>query len=355
MRDPLSWSFPIGRLFGISIRVHVLVPVIALGFYMRVAFDRRFPDGTALDVLMLEGMAFLAVLLHEFGHCFAGRSVGGEAREILMWPLGGLAYVDVPHEPRANLITAIWGPLVNVILCVLCGLAMIFLLDHAYRPTWNPFWNPLFEPVYLWDGSAPPNHNPVALILGRFFWINWYLFLFNIILVGFPLDGGRILQCILWSRIGYRQATMVAVYSGFVVMFLLCIVGIFGNEVLLLFLALFMYTSCKQEWIQLETGGEESLFGYDFSQGYTSLERGEDGGQPASPPQPPKKKLNFIQRWLQRRAAKKLQREKEQQEADDRRMDELLQKIKDLGGIEKLTSEERRFLDRMSNRYKNRP
>ena len=86
MRDPLSWSFPIGRLFGISIRVHVLLPVIALGFYMRVAFDKRFPEGTALDVLMLEGLAFLAVMaFRALGGQLTGRAAEGASAAALYW------------------------------------------------------------------------------------------------------------------------------------------------------------------------------------------------------------------------------------------------------------------------------
>ena len=101
--------------------------------------------------------------------------------------------------------------------------------------------------------------------------------------------------------------------------------------------------------ITLETGGEESLFGYDFSQGYTSLERDE-------PPRkkPRRRKVNFFQRWLQRRAARKLQREQERQLAEEQRMDELLAKIQ-REGRQSLTDEENRFLKRVADKYRNRP
>ena len=126
------------------------------------------------------------------------------------------------------------------------------------------------------------------------------------LLIGYPLDGGRMFQCILWPYVGYRQATLYAVYAGFCTMFLLLLVAFFWNEVMLLVLAFFIYTSCTQQWLLLETGGEDSLFGYDFSQGYTSLEK--------DPPAPPRRKQpNFFQRWLQRRAARKLQAEQQRQ------------------------------------------
>src|SRR5205085_6205411 len=104
---------------------------------------------------------------------------------------------------------------------------------------------------------------------------------------------------------------------------------------------MFIYVACKQQWIQLETGSEDTLFGYDFSQGYTSLERDQ-------PPPPRKRRPNFFQRWLQRRAARKLQREQEQQAADESRMDELLEKIQ-REGKQALTDEEHRFLKRVAD------
>ena len=105
-----------------------------------------------------------------------------------------------------------------------------------------------------------------------------------------------------------------------------------------------------RRWPSSNAPKEDSLFGYDFSQGYTSLEKDEE-----TPPLPPKeKKQNFIQRWLAQRAAKKEQQEKEQREADDRRMDELLDKIQKFGK-ESLTDEEERFLKRVSDRFKNKP
>jgi Zn-dependent protease len=284
------------------------------------------------------------------GHVFAARRVGGDANEVLLWPLGGLASCDVPHNPKAHFITACGGPLVNLLICLASGLAMIFLLDTALRPTWNPLWYPYRVnaagaiELVQWDGTPLLTANPAALLLARLFWVSWVNFLFNVVLIGFPMDGGRIFQSALWPFLGYRQATLYAVFAGFVVMFVLLVVGIVTNEVLLLFLAYFIYTACKQEWIVLETGNEESLFGYDFSQGYTSLERDE-----APPPQP--KKPNFIQRWLKRRAQRKQQEEQLRQQAEERRMDELLEKIQRYGK-ESLTAEEHRFLLRVSDRYR---
>jgi len=363
LSDPMRWSLPLGRLFGINIRVHIFFPIIALGLILRTYFKQDAADpkapaaGAWIDMAMVIGLLFVSVLLHEFGHCFAGRWVEGDAQEILMWPLGGLAYVEVPHTPRAHLIMAAGGPLVNVGLCLLSGFALVWL---NYWPPLHPLashgpWRyDASGAVYLFswaDGGRVSvdfaGQGALAIVLARFFWINWVLTLINL-LPGFPLDGGRIAQAILWRYVGYRQGTLVAVFLGFVVMFVVGVAGIVFEELLALCLAVFIYVACRQEWLALESGSEEGPFGYDFSQGYTSLER----DQVTAAPQP-RRKQNWWRRWWQKRAANKMQREQEQREAEERRMDELLAKVQ-REGMAALTEEEKRFLKRVSDRYRNR-
>jgi Zn-dependent protease len=355
MRDPFTWALPVGRLFGITVRVHLLFFLFVLVMWLRML--RYEVPGAATWMLVLMGLVFVSVLLHELGHCFAARYVDGEADEILLWPLGGLARCDLPHYAWAHFVTAAGGPLVNLLLCVISGAV---LWACSFQPSFSPWpdqcWDTLlhnFQDGQVW-GSRWAGNKAVAILpiwqylLAQFFWVNWVCFLVNVLLIGYPLDGGRMFQAMLWPRLGYRTATRAAIVVGFFVMFLVGIAALVLNpqELLLLCLAGFIYVACKMEWINLEMGGEESLFGYDFSQGYTSLER----DQPALPR---RKRQNFLQRWLQKRAAKKQQRQQEQQEADERRMDALLEKIA-REGKQSLTDEEQRFLKRVSDRYRNR-
>ncbi len=287
MRDPFSWSFPLGSVFGIAIRIHFLMPVVMVALILRT-MGKDFLPGTWIDAAMLMGLLFLSVLLHEFGHCFAARRMDGDASEVLMWPLGGLARVEVPHSPWPHFVVAAFGPLVNILLCIGAALALGLLLEPHYRPPLDPFWYPYRTSanggmdLAVW-GAAPDTNctNIAAIVLTRFFYINWLLTLFNLVLIGFPMDGGRMLQSALWPRVGYRQATLYAIFFGFFCMVALFIASIAMERVLLLALGIFIYVACKQEWIMLETGAEDSVFGYDFSQGYTSLERDE-----APPPRP---------------------------------------------------------------------
>jgi stage IV sporulation protein FB len=333
MRDPFTWSLPLGRLFGITIRVHVLFFIFIIVMWLKKLGPDSRP-GEALAMLTLLGLLFVSVLLHEFGHCFAARYVDGEANEVLLWPLGGLARCEVPHSPWAHFVMAAGGPLVNLLLC---GAAGVVLLVGSYQPSFNPLpeqaWNTLlynFEDGKLYGSEWAVRAGMKCLELP----------LLNVVLCGFPLDGGRMLQAALWPRFGYRSAMRAAIIVGFFVMFIVAVYAFVVNELLVLALAIAIYVACKQEWITLDMGGDESLFGYDFSQGYTSLERDQ-------PPTPRKKRPNFVQRWLQRRAAKKLQRQQEQQETDERRLDELLDKIA-REGRQALTEEENRFLKRVA-------
>jgi stage IV sporulation protein FB len=346
MRDLLSWSLPLGRLFGIIVRVHVLFPAVALGLVMHAAFRKDAVDGDWSIAAGLMALLFMSVLLHEFGHCFGARFMDGDAHDILLWPLGGLASVDVPHTPRANFVTAAAGPFVNALLCVTSGLVLWFVAGTQLPwPWWSPYERTLFSTL----GETLKEPLLWQIWLARFYFLNLLLFLFNILLVGFPMDGGRMLQCALWPRLGYRQATVAAIYVGFVValcLFVFAIVQSSYNGVLLFALALFIYVTCQRQYIILEHGGEDSVFGYDFSQGYTSLERDQ-------PPPRKRRRPGIWQRWLQRRAARKMQRDVEQREAEERRMDELLEKVQ-REGLQALSEEERRFLTRVSAKYRNR-
>jgi stage IV sporulation protein FB len=364
MRDPISWSFPLGRMFGVTVRIHILFVIFFLGSVLRVAFapedlthGTQQYEGAWIDILVVLILLFLSVLAHEFGHVFGARAVGGDCQEILMWPLGGLAYVDVPHTPRANFISTAAGPAVNLFICVLCTLLLLVVYTTPLQPytgwlngaAYNGRINNAGEVwIYTWnDAKLAFNWYSPANILSWTFRLNYILFLLNIVLVGFPMDSGRMLQCILWPRVGYRQATLAAVFAGFVCCVVLGVFSMWQNEMIALALCLFIFISCKNQWMILETGGDEALLGqYDFSQGYTSLERDE-------PPAPRVRRQSWWQRWLRQRAAKKMQRETENREADEQRMDQLLDKIQ-REGKGALTDEERRFLKRVSERYRNR-
>lgn len=397
MRDPMSWAVPVFRAFGIPVKVHIFFFIITLGLFFRQVFQKDNPiwwvDVFAFTIVLL----FLIVLLHEFGHCFGARWVDGEAKEVLIWPLGGLASVDVPHTPRANFIAVAAGPAVNVVICLVCAVG---LAAGGFFPSINPLANPYVNELHNFNdgrdytspyglklyqkGSTEPlplqklideslkgkdDENlrdryafkpetsarlaevgvasggerallPVwAVWLQRAFQLSWILFLFNLI-PAYPLDGGQMLQCAIWSRSDYRKGVTYAAYTGFAVSVLFLIISIAANEALFMGLALFMLYSASMKLHSLDV--DDGPFGYDFSAGYTSLEKDDE-------PVPKPKRLGWFARWKQARRARKMAREAEERAHDETRMDQLLEKIA-LHGKNSLTDEERRFLERVSAR-----
>src|SRR5712671_5974213 len=135
---------------------------------------------------------FLIVTLHEFGHSLACRQVGGQANQIVLWPLGGVAYVNPPQRPGATLWSIAAGPLVNVVLLPVLGIL------------WFSFQS------LGWEDSMP---NAYALVRSVFM-INLVLLIFNLLPI-YPLDGGQILRSLLWFAVGRARSLMVASVIGF--------------------------------------------------------------------------------------------------------------------------------------------
>jgi Zn-dependent protease len=348
MFDINKWSLPVARIFGTEIRVHLLLPLFVIPVVLRLSLN----DGVAwCDSIAIALIFMLSTLAHEMGHVFAARHVGGEADEVILWPLGGLARASyLPNTPRAYFLFALGGPLANIVLIVVSGAILAFCFDAAYAPPLNPFWRGWASSggeyvLPTWDLHGHLTNSYWIAVLVWVSWINWFLSAFNLILIGLPWDSGAMLRAGLWPWIGFEQATQIAIMAGIGVAGLLFMVSLFWLKPTLVYLALYGFGSCWLELLRLR-GGEELAFGYDFSQGYTSLERDE-------PTSTARRKGNIVSRWLDRRAARRIQREHEQQEADERRMDELLDKIQ-RHGKESLTAEETQFMKRVSQKYRNR-
>ncbi len=328
--NPINWSFFVGRLFRIDIRVHLL---FVLGGLVLVANSVRDGGGWMGCVYGVGQMAmlFFIVLVHEFGHCFGARFSGGEADEILLWPLGGLAFTNPPHTPRAHLITVVAGPLVNVIFLILTAAVLIAWTGTAGSVPFNPFTP--FE-------TRLPVASEVQYWLVVFFTLNYIILLFNLAPV-FPFDGGRILQCVLWFRKGFRPATEMATGIGMVGAVVIGVIGIFSQQMMFFAIAFFGYFTCWQQRQMLKAGVYDATneFGYDFSGGYTSLD-GKNETREAKP--------SFLQRWRARREMARAQKEADRREELRREVDRILEKVHH-SGLESLSPKERRILEQATD------
>src|SRR6059036_3454540 len=182
-------SIRLFRFAGVDLFLH-------WSWFLVATYEIRNRAGTysSLSWNVLEYLALFAiVLLHEFGHALACRQVGGQANEIVLWPLGGVAYVNPPPRPGATLWSIAAGPLVNVVLFpVLTGLR---LLSGSLG----------------WASTMPDAH----FFLRAIWFINFGLLLFNLLPI-YPLDGGQILRSLLWFVFGRARSLMIATMTGFV-------------------------------------------------------------------------------------------------------------------------------------------
>jgi Zn-dependent protease len=141
---------------------------------------------------------FFIILLHEFGHALACRSVGGRANQIVLWPLGGVAYVAPPPRPGPVLWSIAAGPLVNVVL------AVVFFALWSAVPEGLHWQNALTAQKW-------PDTPDVYRFLGVLIFINLVTLFFNLLPV-YPLDGGQIVQSLLWFFVGrWRSLQLVSI------------------------------------------------------------------------------------------------------------------------------------------------
>jgi len=216
----MSWSLPIFRIAGIQLRIHItfllLIGWLAVGYYEQGGSAMAL--GRILFVLLL----FLCVVLHEFGHAIAAKNFGINTPDITLLPIGGVARLErMPDEPRQELIIALAGPLVNVVI----ALALFAVVG--------------------WRGLAAQAMMGGSDLLTQLLVINVVLVLFNL-LPAFPMDGGRVLRALLATRLSYARATQIAASIGQGCAFIFGFIGLFGNP-LLLFIAFFVYMGASQE------------------------------------------------------------------------------------------------------------
>jgi Zn-dependent protease len=181
-------SFRLFRFRGIDVYLHWLW--FAMAAY---SITSRREAYTSAGWNIAEYLAlFLFVLLHEFGHAFACRQTGGEANRIILWPLGGVAFVHAPNRPGAQLWSIVAGPLVNVVLVIVLGLAALFLVQQG------------------WPDQHPEGYKFLTTLV----WINVGLLIFNLLPI-YPLDGGQIVRSLLWFFLGAANSLFVATLLGF--------------------------------------------------------------------------------------------------------------------------------------------
>jgi len=216
----VRWSIRIGSIAGIRLEIHVTF-LLFVGF---IAIQGGLLSGeprNALNQVALLLSIFACVLLHELGHATAARRYGIRTREIVLLPIGGVARLErMPDKPQQEIVVALAGPAVNVVLATVLGL----VLGR--------------QGIFSGIGDK---------ILPNLFWVNVVMLAFNLI-PAFPMDGGRVLRALLAMRLPYVRATRWAagIGQGFALLF-----GVIGyryfHNPMLMFVALFVFLAAGEE------------------------------------------------------------------------------------------------------------
>jgi Zn-dependent protease len=216
----VNGSFKLFRLFGIDVFLHWSWFLVAFFLIPRFGEGTFVGPGSTPMVwsTLLYVSLFVIVLVHEFGHALACRQVGGQAKHIVLWPLGGVAFVQPPHRPGAHLWSIVAGPLVNVMLLPVTVIAYYLVRGSFDEP------------------AAGNNLHMFVLSLGL---MNFGLLVFNMVPV-YPLDGGQTLMALLWFVVGRVKALKFVSIIGLIAASLVLLLAIIFYKIWFIVLALFV-------------------------------------------------------------------------------------------------------------------
>ncbi len=220
----MSWSFPIGRLLGSEIRVHVTFFLLLA--WIAIAHYQQGGTAAAIDGVLFIIAIFACVVAHEFGHALAARRYGIKTPDITLLPIGGLARLErMPEKPGQEIVVALAGPAVNVVIAIVLIVFMQARFD--------------MEALQSLD-------NPALSFIVRLASVNVFLVLFNLI-PAFPMDGGRVLRALLATRYPRARATNIAARIGQALAFGFGFLGLMSGNPLLIFIAIFVYLAATAE------------------------------------------------------------------------------------------------------------
>ncbi|SFN43404.1 site-2 protease family protein [Salegentibacter flavus] len=224
----MKWSLKLGRIAGIKVSVHWTFMILLVWiFILHYRLEQDMMQGILGVVFILA--LFLCVTLHEFGHALTAKRYDINTKSITLLPIGGLARLEkFPEKPMQELLVAIAGPLVNLVIGVFI---LLVLLAFNSFPSFS-------EPMNLMNFS------------GVGFWYNllfanMILAIFNLI-PAFPMDGGRILRALLLFKFERGKATKIAAGIGQFLAIGFVFLGLYAN-IFLVFIGIFIYLGAGAE------------------------------------------------------------------------------------------------------------
>lgn len=220
----MQWSYPLFRVGETEIRIHLTFPLLLLWFGIVYYQEGGLP--AAVEGVVFLAAVFACVVLHELGHATAARRYGIRTPRITLLPIGGIAELErLPEKPAEEIVVALAGPLVNVVIAAF----LVLVLGAA-----------------VGVDSLTSLEDPRIAFAARLAAVNVWLVLFNMI-PAFPMDGGRVLRALLALRMSRVRATEIAGTVGQVAAFGFALFGLFTGNVLLVLIAVFVYLAATGE------------------------------------------------------------------------------------------------------------
>ncbi|HEY3620576.1 MAG TPA: site-2 protease family protein [Candidatus Sulfotelmatobacter sp.] len=212
-----SWSIPVGRVFGVDVRIHLTFFILPMFiFWTEYAAHQGSANGPR--DLALVGIILASVVAHECGHIFAARRVGLIPKAVILLPLTGVALYDESRVEKVQPAGPVWkrdirlavvGPLLSLALASLIAVVVIASGHGANLWKW-PF---------LQAGKLA-----CSLV-----WANLYLAIFNL-MPAYPLDGGRVLRALLSRNLDAASATRRVVSISNAIAMVLMLAGLFSDS-----------------------------------------------------------------------------------------------------------------------------
>ena len=324
----IALSIPMGRMFHARVRIslHFLTVFVAVWAH------HKNPGLAAMFTVAL----FLTALLHELAHLMMSRLSSGQPDELVVWPLGGGGNIVGGFGQESAPLTVLAGPVLNL---GICGFMLPWCLSLADATV---LLNPFRLPVAA-DSKLSLAQQWQLLV----FSVNWIMFLANLIPV-WPMDAARLVLLIAGRHAGTDVAMSKLLQLGIPISFGIATMGVVGQWIWLCYLGglLLLLNVVLLVPSLPDDASDESFMGYDFSQGYTSLER-------SVPAELRERNPGFLERWRRRRSAAREVRSRERETAERRQLDELLEKVHEQG-LASLSPAERKLLHRVSNQLRQR-
>ncbi|MDT8066781.1 MAG: site-2 protease family protein [Terriglobia bacterium] len=223
-----NWSIPVGRIFGVELRIHATFALLLI-FLVATGSVRSGTLGGVRSLVLL-GIIFGSVILHELGHAVTAMKFGVVVRSIVLLPIGGVTLMDdqtrTQPNPKRDIRIALAGPMVNLVLAVFFGTGALLFFPQAN----------------LWAQPWVSASNLIRSLV----WTNFFLGAFNLV-PAYPLDGGHILRAWMSYRMDHLTATRRSVMIGQMFALSLLVIGAGMRDPWLTMIAVILFFGAQIE------------------------------------------------------------------------------------------------------------